>query len=102
MKVLRINYGVTSRLPRCAPDRDARYKDVAIPLGTPVSMSTPDIHDDPKIFLEPGVFIPERWIRDKKAGACPDPVILQRFLIPFSKGTRQCLGMKEVTLNHHR
>jgi cytochrome P450 len=78
---LRMDYGVTSRLPRCAPERDTLYKDVAIPLGTPVSMSIFDIHDDPTIFFEPKVFIPERWIRDEKAGPRPDPVI------PTKKGT---------------
>jgi cytochrome P450 len=93
---LRKDYGVTSRLPRCAPDRDTKYGDIVIPRGTPVSMSIPDIHDDPKLFPQPSSFLPERWLRDERAERMPDPAGLQRFLVPFSKGSRQCLGLKYV------
>jgi cytochrome P450 len=91
---LRMNQGVTSRLPRCAPDRETRYKDIVIPRGTPVSMSIPDIHENPDIFPEPKTFLPERWLMEDVG---EKPVIhtkLDRWLVPFTKGNRQCLGMK--------
>jgi cytochrome P450 len=91
---LRMDYGVTSRLPRCAPDRDTKYRDIVIPRGTPVSMSIPDIHDLPKLFPGSRRFMPERWLREERAEGMPDPAGLQRFLVPISKGTRQCLGTK--------
>lgn len=95
---LRMNMGVTSRLPRCAPDRDTRYKDVVIPRGTPVGMSIPDIHDNPEIFREPKTFLPERWLRTGSDGLDEVDTTLDRWLVPFAKGNRQCLGMKWVAI----
>jgi cytochrome P450 len=88
---LRMNMGVTSRLPRCAPDRDTQYNGIVIPRGTPVSMSIPDVHDNAEIFLEPKTFKPERWLSDDGKQSSTK---LDRWLCSFSKGTRQCLGMK--------
>lgn len=88
-----MNMGVTSRLPRCAPDRDTCYKDIIIPRGTPVSMSAPDILDSPDVFADPKTFMPERWLAN--VGDCIETGDrLDRFLVSFSKGSRQCLGMK--------
>jgi cytochrome P450 len=82
--------GIASRLPRCAPDRDTRYKDIVIPRGTPVSMTILDVHEDESIFPNGRAFVPERWLVDDPAASAR----LHRFLVPFAKGTRQCLGMK--------
>jgi cytochrome P450 len=80
---------------RLAPsDRDTKYRDIIIPRGTPVSMSIRDIHDDPKIFPEPETFMPERWLKSERREGWPDPAVSQRFLVPLSKGTLQCLGLK--------
>ena len=92
-EALRMNQGVVSRIPRCAPDRDIRYKDIIIPRGTPVGMSTPDIHDNADIFADPKTFMPERWLA--KVGDDTETVgRLDKWLVSFSKGSRQCLGMK--------
>ena len=88
-----MNIGVISRQSRCAPDRDTRYKDIIIPRGTPVSMSTPDIHDNPEIFADPKTFMPERWLASDDQTAEPGNR-LDKWLVPFSRGSRQCLGMK--------
>lgn len=88
-----MNIGVISRLARCAPDRDTWYKDIIIPRGTPVSMSAPDILESPNVFADPKTFMPERWLAN--VGDCTETADrLDKFLVSFSKGTRQCLGMK--------
>lgn len=85
---LRLGNGVAQASPRVAPDRSIWYRNWEIPVGTPVGMTSPDIHYDKAIFPEPEKFDPERWMdRERKAK-------LDRFLVPFSKGTRMCLGIK--------
>lgn len=56
---------------------------------TPVSMSTHFILRNPRIFPEPLRFVPERWMlpTDKLQK-------LEKYLVPFSKGTFGCLGPK--------
>lgn len=87
---LRLGNGTTMRLPRIAPDETLIYKDPStgkvweIPPGTPVSFTPMHIHDDEKIFIHPESFQPERWIENPE---------LEQYLLAFSKGSRQCLGM---------
>ena len=88
LETLRISYGVSHRLQRVCPDQAIRYHDTVIPPGTPVSMSAPHIHDHPAIFPHPRVFDPERWLPLESTGAG-----LQKYLVAFSRGSRQCLGM---------
>ncbi len=47
------------------------------------------MHTDADVFPEPYKFKPERWIGDY------DPK-MNRNYVPFSKGSRSCLGMKCV------
>jgi len=50
------------------------------------------IHHNEEIFPESYKFKPERWLEKRPEGA-PS---LDRYLVSFSKGSRQCLGMKYV------
>lgn len=91
---LRLGFGVCARLARIAPEetlvlrtspfagKDSIWE---IPPGTTVSMSSALIHMDPQIFPDPEKFLPERWIEDRR---------LDQYLLSFSKGSRQCLGIK--------
>lgn len=47
-------------------------------------MTSTLIHLNPDIFPSPHEFRPERWLKNPR---------LDRYLVPFSKGSRQCLGM---------
>lgn len=86
----RLSYGVASRLQRISPDKEMIFrdsnsgKDWIIPPGTPVGMTSVLVHQDPSIFPDPHSFSPERWIENPR---------LDRFLVSFSKGSRQCLGI---------
>jgi cytochrome P450 len=88
METLRLSNGVSTRLARVAPDRSTYFHDWEIPKGTPVSMTSTLIHQDPGLFYQPLEFIPERWLDPK------DRQRLERYLLPFSKGSRQCAGIK--------
>lgn len=45
-------------------------------------------HKDPSIFPNPEKFGPDHWLNNKT---------LEKYLVPFSKGTRQCLGINLAT-----
>ncbi|KAK1987725.1 cytochrome P450 [Colletotrichum cereale] len=84
---LRLSYGVTTRLPRVA-HHDIEYKGYRIPAGTPVSQSPYFVLMHPSVFPEPQTFRPERWIDAEEQNKR-----LDRYLVSFGKGSRQCLGI---------
>lgn len=90
-EALRLGDGVAARLQRVSPekpiffiDRSGSGKEYLIPPQTPVGMTSVLIHHDESIFRDARSFIPERWIENPR---------LSRFLVAFSKGSRQCLGI---------
>nr|A0A8K1AW54.1 RecName: Full=Cytochrome P450 monooxygenase tndB; AltName: Full=Talaronoid C biosynthesis cluster protein B [Aspergillus flavipes]QVR97761.1 TndB [Aspergillus flavipes] len=84
---LRLSYGVMRRLPRISPDIPLVYKQWSIPAGTPVGMAAYSLHTDPEVYPEPFKFIPERWLGKYDSR-------MDRNWVPFSRGSRNCLGMK--------
>jgi cytochrome P450 len=86
---LRLSFGVTNRSPRIAHE-DMQYTDSSsgrtfvIPAGTPCSATSLVLHHDETSFPSPKRFRPERWVENPR---------LERYLVSFSKGTRQCVGM---------
>jgi cytochrome P450 len=54
------------------------------PNQTPISMSSSLIHTNAHIFPSPLEFRPERWLDNKG---------LEKYLVSFSKGSRQCVGV---------
>ncbi|KAJ0331815.1 hypothetical protein COL5a_002484 [Colletotrichum fioriniae] len=87
---LRLAFGITQRLSRLSPDDPITYESYVIPPNVPFSMTSYIQHRDPEIFPEPDVFRPERWLENHKT-ASGKP--LSRYLVPFGKGPRMCLGM---------
>jgi len=86
-EAIRLAHGISTRSPRVAPDTELVYKDYVIPRGTPVSMTNVDILMNEEIYPEPKRFKPERWIGNPG---------LEKYFVPFTKGSRQCLGLKYV------
>lgn len=84
---LRLAYGVSHRLGRASPDVALSFHGQIIPAGTTVTMSSVLIHDNPDIYPQPSVFNPDRWLADDGQKR------LQRYLVPFGKGTRMCVGL---------
>ncbi|PYI01218.1 cytochrome P450, partial [Aspergillus sclerotiicarbonarius CBS 121057] len=79
--------GISHRLQRISPTDRLKYKDVIIPPNTSVGMSSALIHHDEGIFPQSHEFIPDRWtdINERRR--------LNKYLVAFSKGSRQCIGM---------
>lgn len=80
---LRIGYGVSSRLQRVFPDTVLECNGHAVPPMTPVSMTSVLLHDNPTLFPDARTFRPERFLERPS---------LRRYLVPFSRGSRQCAG----------
>ena len=87
---LRLSNPISHRIGRVAPDRALTFNDWVIPPGTVVNMSMMLLHGDPAVFSEPEKFDPERWLRAPDArGVNP----LEKYLLPYNRGSRMCLGM---------
>ncbi|KAJ5327634.1 uncharacterized protein N7506_010736 [Penicillium brevicompactum] len=84
---LRMTNAVATRLQRSSPDEVMIYKDWVIPPGTPVGMTSMFLHNNEDIFPNAQSFIPERWMDTEQRKA------LEKYLVPFSKGSRQCVGI---------
>ncbi|KAH7351363.1 cytochrome P450 family protein [Rhexocercosporidium sp. MPI-PUGE-AT-0058] len=82
-EAVRLSHGVTTRSPRLTQEV-LKYGEWVIPPNTPVSMTSVDILMNETVFPNPKSFIPERWINKPN---------LDRYFVPFSKGTRACPGI---------
>ncbi|KAF2166545.1 hypothetical protein M409DRAFT_66571 [Zasmidium cellare ATCC 36951] len=56
-----------------------------IPPNTPISMSILTQHHTPSLFPSPKTFSPARFLS-------PPSQDLKRYVVPYSKGTRNCIG----------
>ncbi|THX79252.1 hypothetical protein D6D05_05030, partial [Aureobasidium pullulans] len=92
---LRYASAAASRTPRLVPAGGVYLPDGRfIPAGTRVDMAIYHVHYNPDIFPSPREFIPERWLDAVSGGSMPDHLVeMNRFLVPFSKGTRSCIGI---------
>ncbi|ELR03254.1 hypothetical protein VC83_02379 [Pseudogymnoascus destructans] len=86
-EALRLSFGVIGRLPRLTPEPGAVFNEYAVPAGTIVGMSSWTMHRNENIFPSPDKFDPERWVDPEAAR------FLDKYLVPFGKGSRQCVGM---------
>ncbi|KAI0178062.1 putative cytochrome P450 [Pestalotiopsis sp. NC0098] len=92
---LRLSYGLSTRLPRIARTENLRYASAdgrfsyVVPMGTPIGMSAAIMHHNEDIFPDSHAFRPERWID----AAGQKNLRLEKYMISFSRGSRQCLGM---------
>ncbi|KIY72729.1 cytochrome P450 [Cylindrobasidium torrendii FP15055 ss-10] len=84
-EALRVSHGVVSPLPRVV-HQDTVIAGYPVPAGTVIASGITIVHYDPDIFESPKEFRPERWLS-------ADGAHLENFLVPFGRGSRQCLGM---------
>ena len=89
--------GVSHRSARIARTEELVYKsrdgkvEWVIPRNTPVSMTSMINHWDAELFPSPDSFVPERWLVDGRQN-----YRLQKSLLSFSKGARECIGEQYV------
>lgn len=86
-EALRLSFGVPGRLPRVVPEPGATFNGYFVPPGTIVGMSSWLMHRNPEIFPNSLNFDPERWLDPQNFRR------LDRHMVPFGRGSRQCVGM---------
>ncbi|KAK3684317.1 cytochrome P450 [Podospora appendiculata] len=93
-EALRLNPGLPGHLPRVVPAPGAAFNGIALPPGTVVSMSAWLMHHDRAAFPDPEIFDPTRWIHadDDEHAAAKIIRARERCLVPFGRGSRNCLG----------
>ncbi|RDW72768.1 cytochrome P450 [Aspergillus mulundensis] len=84
-ETLRLATPVPGITPRIVPEPGVTVQGHFLPAGTIVSITHRTIHDNPGLFEDPTKFIPERWLGEEGKA-------LDRWLVAFSKGSRQCVG----------
>lgn len=67
-----------------------KFHDWEIPAGVPVGMTSIMMHQNEQIWPDPMKFAPERWLDPSEAKR------LDKYMVSFTKGSRQCVGMKYV------
>ncbi|KAK4893334.1 hypothetical protein LTR27_008228 [Elasticomyces elasticus] len=83
---LRLYPAAPASLPRITPESGWQYNSHTIPAKTIVSMQCYTTQRDPVAFPEPNSFMPERWLNSEPTAD------MKMLFMPFSKGTRACLG----------
>ncbi|KIN07937.1 hypothetical protein OIDMADRAFT_99899 [Oidiodendron maius Zn] len=78
--------GIPGVLSRITPTKGLTISGSVIPKDTIVGMSVYTIHNSELIFKDPKTFDPDRWLE-------ADSESLEKWLVPFSKGPRSCLGI---------
>lgn len=87
-----MSFGVPGRLPRVVSEPGATFNGYFIPAGYIVGMSSWTMHRNPKVFPDPMKFDPSRWMDPARFWE------LDHHMVPFSRGSRQCVGMPLVYL----
>ncbi|RGP81330.1 cytochrome p450 [Fusarium longipes] len=88
----RLGFGLSGRHPMIDPEKDTIYVhpdsgvSYRIPPGTPMGIQTLVLHTNEEIFPDPWRFNPERWLGT-------DGASLNKYLLSFNKGLRQCIGI---------
>ncbi|KAH8804408.1 cytochrome P450 [Xylogone sp. PMI_703] len=84
---LRLFPAAPASLQREAPKEGCELSGYYIPGGTVVSMQCYTTQRDATVFDDPETFNPTRWMQEPR-----DLVQMNLYQMPFSKGTRACLG----------
>ncbi|KAL8667965.1 MAG: hypothetical protein Q9168_007166 [Polycauliona sp. 1 TL-2023] len=80
---------VNARLPRVVPRSGWHFGGYHFPPGTVVGIAAPQLFSNPDVFQDPTTFQPERWANPSSE--------MQRDLVPFSVGIRQCIAKNLAT-----
>ena len=94
---LRLATPIPSRLPRIVPPEGLIFGGYMLPPGTSVCSSADLMHYDENVFPNPELFDPSRWLEG-------DGVVArerERQLLPFSEGSRKCIGLNVARAEIH-
>ena len=97
---LRLGMANPARFSRMVPHGGFETNGIYLPEGTDVGLAPYVLHHNPELFPKPFEFHPERWL-DGGEGRLLWPKThlreMERDLIPFSVGSRQCIARNLAT-----
>lgn len=82
-EVIRL-HGVTLLMRRAV--EPVELGGVTIPSGTEIAFSLYALHQDPRLYAEPGRFDPDRWLPERRED------LPREAFVPFGSGARKCIG----------
>ncbi|KAK9318767.1 cytochrome P450 [Lipomyces orientalis] len=91
---LRLSPPVSFGLQRKTPPMGMSINNEWIPGNTLVSVPAYIAHRDESVFPNSEIFMPERWLNDQAKE-------VQKYFIPFSAGSRGCIGRNITYLEQH-
>lgn len=74
---------------------------VELPVGTQISVQPYSMHRVESVFEDANLWIPERWLQkenESDSGYRARMTNMQRYMMPFGKGVRMCLGMNVAVI----
>ena len=89
-ETLRVSAPVTNRVQVLDSEQILMFGEWTIPPGTPMSKSIPAIHLSPRIYKEPMVFNPGRFLLEHSSEE--EVRHANKYYMPFHRGFRSCLG----------
>lgn len=93
-ETLRLYGAAPSSLPRVVPQGGTKFAGHYIPPGVTVDTQAYTFHRDPKIWSNPLVFDPQRWISSKEGYTAEAQSSAARTAFhPFGVGARSCIGI---------
>ncbi|KAI1208512.1 cytochrome protein, partial [Annulohypoxylon truncatum] len=91
-EALRLAPGQMARSPRISK-KAMVYGTHTLPAGTHISLDAWHMHHNEAIFPSSFEFRPERWLNQPQAPPPYEARPLKAYLVSFSRGTRNCLGL---------
>lgn len=95
LETSRVHTSIPGAEPRVV-DRNYKVQDVVIPKNTVISTQPFSMHRVESVFPNAEYFIPERWLKKEQESEAEYKERLKvqnKYMIPFGKGVRMCLGM---------
>lgn len=95
----RVHSSIPGGEPRVVPKEykvQIGKKTVAVPVGTTISCQPYLMHRVESVFPNPDAWLPERWLQkedESDVAYKARMTAMQRYMMPFGKGVRMCLGM---------
>ncbi|KAI5815059.1 cytochrome P450 67 [Pyronema omphalodes] len=86
-ETLRLKPSVPGELTRITPKEGITISGTYIPRDVIVSIPIHSLHRDPRYFLRPQEFIPERWTSESS-----ELIIDKKAFMPFSVGPQMCVA----------
>ncbi|KAI3403503.2 hypothetical protein KGF56_003660 [Candida oxycetoniae] len=97
----RVHASIPGAEPRIVDKEDYCVNGIHIPLGTTISCLPFALHREPTVFPNAMAFVPQRWLPYPHESETTYKMRLKqqnKFMMPFGKGIRMCLGMNLAQL----